>query len=65
MSKSYTIIKIDEIRSLYREYCEKEGRDFNENDFIEFLKFLEVDFYDWARENLRQYLFNNEFVKLK
>lgn len=59
MSRNYTIININEIRSICKEYCEKEGKDFNENDFSEFLKFLEIDFYDWARENLRQYLLSN------
>jgi len=56
MDKKSTIINISEIRSIYKEYCEKEGKDFNEKDFNGFLKFLEIDFYDWTRENLRQYL---------
>lgn len=59
MDKKSTIININEIRSVFKDYCEKEGKDFNENDFSEFLKFLEIDFYDWTRENLRQYLLSH------
>lgn len=51
-----SIIKTEEIRDVYKEFCEKEKRKFSEKDFVEFLKFLELDFYDWTRENLRQYL---------
>ncbi|MBL7155075.1 MAG: hypothetical protein ISS88_01030 [Candidatus Portnoybacteria bacterium] len=60
MDKDSTITNINEIRSVYKEYCEKEGKDFNEKDFSEFLKFLEIDFYDWTRENLRQYLLSGQ-----
>ena len=56
MSQDSKIITTDEIRNVYKEYCEKEKREFSEKDFVEFLKFLEIDFYDWTRENLRQYL---------
>lgn len=56
MNKGSTIININEIRSIYKEYCEKEGKDFKQEDFNEFLKFLEIDFYDWTRENIRQFV---------
>jgi len=59
MDKKSTIINIDEIRSVYKEYCKEEKREFSEKDFAEFLKFLEIDFYDWAKENLRQYSLSN------
>ncbi len=55
MSTKSAVIKIDEIRSIYEEYWREEGKDFNENEFKEFLKFLEIDFFDWVRENLRQF----------
>jgi len=55
-NKKSTIINIDEIRSVYKEYCEKEKIEFNEKDFVEFLKFLELDFYDWTKENIKQFL---------
>ena len=50
-----TLINIDEIKNIYNEYCKTEKRKFNEEDFIKFLRFLELDFYDWTRENLRQF----------
>lgn len=65
MSQDSKVITINEIRDVYEKHCEKEKIKFSEKDFAEFLKFLELDFYDWTRENLRQYLLNNEFVKLK
>ena len=55
-----TIIKIKEIESLYREYCKESNINFSKDDFIEFLKFLEIDFYDWVRENLKYFAVNNE-----
>ncbi|GAB6283686.1 MAG: hypothetical protein STSR0008_24750 [Ignavibacterium sp.] len=50
-----TIIKISEIKKLFSEYCEDNNLEFSEQKFEEFLKFLEVDFYDWVRENLKYY----------
>ena len=55
MNTKSTIIKIDEIRSIYEDYCKKDGKAFDDEWFKEFLKFLETDFYDWVRENLRSY----------
>ena len=56
MNQNSKIITINEIRDVYEEFCKKEKKKFSEKDFAEFLKFLELDFYDWTRENLRQYL---------
>jgi len=56
MSQDSKIITTDEIRDVYKKHCEKEKIKFSEKDFSEFLKFLEIDFYDWTKENLRQYL---------
>lgn len=49
------IINTSEIKSLYREYSDKYNLGYSDEKFKEFLKFLEVDFYDWVRENLRQF----------
>ena len=54
MTKS-TVINTDEIRDIFKEYCEKENEEFSESKFKKFLKFLEVDFYDWVKENLKQF----------
>ena len=53
--KNNTIINISEVEKLLKEYCEENKIEFSENKFKEFLKFLEVDFYDWVRENLKQF----------
>lgn len=50
-----TIVNILEIEKMFQEYCEKNNLEFSENKFEEFLKFLEVDFYDWVKENLKQF----------
>ena len=50
-----TIINITEIEKLFREYCEESRLEFSEQKFEEFLKFLEVDFYDWAKGNLKHF----------
>ena len=53
--QSTTIINVDEIHTLYKEYCEEGGEVFNETRFYKFLKFLEIDLYDWVKDNLRQF----------
>jgi len=53
--KKDAIINISEIEELFKEYCKENKIKFSENKFEEFLKFLEVDFYDWVKENLRQF----------
>jgi succinate dehydrogenase flavin-adding protein (antitoxin of CptAB toxin-antitoxin module) len=53
--KSNTIIDILEIDELFKEYCEGNKEEFSEEKFKKFLKFLEIDFYDWIKENLKQF----------
>ncbi|MCD6161688.1 MAG: hypothetical protein J7K40_04645 [candidate division Zixibacteria bacterium] len=55
MSVNKSIIGADEIRSIFKEYCEEENIKFSESKFEKFLEFLEVDFYDWIKENLKQF----------
>lgn len=50
-----SIINIDEIRSIFKEYYEKNKMEFSEQKFEHFLKFLEIDFYDWVKGNLNQF----------
>lgn len=45
----------NEVRKVYKEYCEENDIKFSGEDFKDFLEFLEIDFYDWVRENLRCY----------
>ena len=54
MTKS-TIININGTRDIFKEYCEGENKEFSESKFQEFQEFLEVDFYDWIKENLKQF----------
>ena len=49
------IISISEIEKLFREYCEKNKIEFSAEKFEEFLKFLEIDFYDWVKQNLKHF----------
>lgn len=50
-----TIISAAEIKKLFREYCRENKADFSKEKSKKFLKFLETDFYDWVRENLKQF----------
>ncbi|MBA4320000.1 MAG: hypothetical protein C0412_16490 [Flavobacterium sp.] len=50
-----TIINISEIENLFREYCEENKTEFSSENFKKFLKFLETDFYDWVRQNLKHF----------
>jgi len=53
--KNNNVINIQEIEQMFKEYCEEDKTEFSEKKFDEFLKFLEVDFYDWVKENLKQF----------
>jgi hypothetical protein len=44
-----------EIRKIYKDYCQERNIKFSEKDFRDFLEFLEIDFYDWVKENLKYY----------
>ena len=51
-----TIISIKEIRNVFKkEKCEEDNKKFSEKKFQKFLKFLEIDFYDWVKENIKQF----------
>ncbi len=52
---SNTIINISEIEKLFKEYYKENKIEFSDEKFNEFLKFLEIDFYDWIKENLKQF----------
>ncbi len=47
-----------EIKKIYKEHCEERNIKFSEKEFQDFLEFLEIDFYDWVKENLKQYYKN-------
>ena len=51
-----SIINNSEIENLFKEYCEKNEMKFSKQKLEDFLKFLELDLYDWVRENFRQFI---------
>lgn len=53
------LIDIEQIREIYNDYYVDYPEYLNEDKFQEFLRFLEIDFYDWVRENMKQYLLLN------
>jgi len=55
MDTKSTVINTDEIRDIFKEYCNKENEEFSKSKFEKFLEFLEVDFYDWVKGNLKQF----------
>ena len=50
-----TTIDINEIRNVYKEFNRDKKEPFSENKFQEFLHFLEIDFYDLIKGNIRQF----------
>lgn len=42
-----------QIQQIYKYYCQDIGVKYKEKDFEEFLEFLDIDFYDWVKENLK------------
>ncbi len=53
--KHKTIINTSEIKNYYKEHCEEYEISYSEEDFEQFLKFLETDFYDWIKGNLKYF----------
>lgn len=53
--KKVVVINISEIEKLFKEYCKEDNIEYSRNAFKKFLRFLEIDFYDWVRENLKQF----------
>lgn len=49
------VIDAEEIHEIYNWYFEDAPEYVNDDNFEEFLKFLEIDFYDWIRSNLRYF----------
>jgi len=50
------VVNIKEIKQLFDEFIqENQIKKTKMKNFESFLKFLEVDFYDWIKENLRSY----------
>jgi len=49
------IINVSESKKLFKDYCKENNINFSTEKFEKFLKFLEVDFYDWVKENLKQF----------
>jgi len=47
-----TIINTSEMEKLFKDYCRENKMEFSAHKFAEFLKFLEIDFYDWVKENM-------------
>ncbi len=60
MKQNSNTINIDEVCDIYKECCEEENKEFKKDEFERFLEFLEIDFYDWIKENLRQF-YKNQF----
>lgn len=53
--KNDTIINISEVEELFKEYCRESKIEFSEDKLGKFLKFLGIDFYDWVKENIKQF----------
>lgn len=48
-------MNINEVRDIFREDCQAQDSKFLEKEYKNFLSFLELDFYDWVKENLNQF----------
>jgi succinate dehydrogenase flavin-adding protein (antitoxin of CptAB toxin-antitoxin module) len=56
MEKVKTFINLESIK----EFLKEESENFSEQQLQEFVKYLEVDFYDWLGSNLNSFLLNQE-----
>jgi hypothetical protein len=55
----------NEAKGLFKEYCKYHNIKFSIRDLKDFLEFLEIDFYDWIKENLREYFRDKDSKSLK
>ena len=54
MSKN-AFISVKEVEDVCKDYFKEVSTKFSKRDFKEFLKFLEFDFHDWVKGNLRYF----------
>jgi hypothetical protein len=55
------IITVKEIKKIFQDFVKNYDIKLSKKkNFKDFLGFLEIDFYDWVRENLKSY-FKNDF----
>ena len=50
---------MNELREVFNEYF-AENPNLHKDKFEEFLSFLQIDYYDWVRENLKQFNINQD-----
>ena len=54
MSKN-TFVSVKEVEDVYKDYFKEVGIKFSKHNFEKFLKFLQIDFNDWVKGNLRYF----------
>ena len=52
-----TFVGVEEIEFWYREHCKDIDINFSKSNFTKFLKFLEVDVFDWVKSNNYCFIF--------
>lgn len=52
MNANQTFISLKQMRTFYKEDCEKEGKKFSEKEFELFIECCERDFHQWLRDNV-------------
>jgi len=55
MEEGTEIINVNGVLDMYKEDCADMDEPFNEEGYEEFIKYLEIDFFDWVRGNLHQF----------
>lgn len=57
-------INYQNLKSIYHDLCKDDKVEFEAVDFEKFQQFLEIDFFDWVKENFNYYQINkiNKFL---
>jgi hypothetical protein len=53
---SKVLVSVEGVRYFLESRCEEEGRELSEAEVQRFAKFLDIDVYDWMKENYRCFL---------
>jgi len=60
MRKYKTFIKQKEITSYFIERSKKEKRKYSKKDIVSFIKFCEIDFFEWLNSNYNYFVVGKE-----
>ena len=60
MEEGTDIINVNGILNIYKEDCADMRHTFKKGEYEEFIKYLEIDFFDWVKGNLHHFFLDKK-----